>query len=94
VLLYLCLMQNLPFYRLVVAEQRWPRDGKHLEVLGWYDPLPGASSHTSIPGQRHVSRTSSMPPVAAAHALVTVTPLSTSCSYKYAHYGFGYALHI
>ena len=33
--------QNLPFYRLFVADSRSPRDGKHLEVVGHYDPIPG-----------------------------------------------------
>lgn len=33
--------KNLPFYRLFVADSRAPRDGKHLEVVGHYDPLPG-----------------------------------------------------
>ena len=28
-----------PFYRLVAADQRSPRDGKFIEQLGWYDPL-------------------------------------------------------
>ena len=27
-----------PFYRVVVAESRSPRDGKFIEVLGTYDP--------------------------------------------------------
>ncbi len=27
-----------PFYRLVAATSTTPRDGKHLEVLGQYDP--------------------------------------------------------
>ncbi|KAM0933739.1 30S ribosomal protein S16-2, chloroplastic/mitochondrial-like [Dioscorea cayenensis subsp. rotundata] len=31
--------RNHPFYRLVVADSRAMRDGKHLEVLGFYDPL-------------------------------------------------------
>ncbi len=26
------------FYRLVVADSRFPRDGRYLEVLGTYDP--------------------------------------------------------
>lgn len=30
---------NRPFYRLVVADCRAPRDGKYLEVLGWYNPF-------------------------------------------------------
>ncbi|CAO2202571.1 unnamed protein product [Urochloa humidicola] len=33
--------RNRPFYRLMAADSRSPRDGKHLEVLGYYDPLPG-----------------------------------------------------
>ena len=28
-----------PFYRIVAADQRSPRDGRFLEVLGIYDPL-------------------------------------------------------
>lgn len=40
--------QNLPFYRLFVADSRSPRDGKHLEVVGHYDPIPGKD------GNKHV----------------------------------------
>ncbi|MBC7240715.1 MAG: 30S ribosomal protein S16 [Chloroflexi bacterium] len=29
-----------PFYRLVVADSRAPRDGKFIEVIGYYNPLP------------------------------------------------------
>jgi len=29
-----------PFYRLVVADSRFPRDGRYIEVLGTYDPNP------------------------------------------------------
>ena len=28
-----------PFYRVVVADSRSPRDGKFIEELGYYDPL-------------------------------------------------------
>ena len=28
-----------PFYRLVVADTRSPRDGKFIEILGTYDPM-------------------------------------------------------
>lgn len=31
--------RNLPFYRLVAADSRQPRDGRYLEVLGTYDSL-------------------------------------------------------
>jgi len=27
-----------PFYRIVAADRRAPRDGKFLEILGYYDP--------------------------------------------------------
>nr|QKY65193.1 chloroplast 30S ribosomal protein S16-1 [Passiflora biflora] len=33
--------RNKPFYRVMAANSRSPRDGKHLEVLGYYNPLPG-----------------------------------------------------
>ncbi len=28
-----------PFYRIVAADSRAPRDGKFLDILGYYDPL-------------------------------------------------------
>ena len=28
-----------PFYRIVVADERAPRDGKFIEELGFYNPL-------------------------------------------------------
>lgn len=28
-----------PFYRVVVADSRVPRDGKYIEILGTYNPL-------------------------------------------------------
>lgn len=30
---------NSPFYRVVVANVRSPRDGKYIEALGWYNPF-------------------------------------------------------
>lgn len=30
---------NRPFFRIVVANSRSPRDGKYVEALGWYNPL-------------------------------------------------------
>ena len=29
-----------PFYRVVVADSRSPRDGRFIETVGYYDPLP------------------------------------------------------
>ena len=34
--------KNLPFYRIFVADSRSPRDGRHIEVVGHFDPITGA----------------------------------------------------
>lgn len=31
--------RNRPFYRVVVADSRSPRDGRFIETIGHYDPL-------------------------------------------------------
>ena len=28
-----------PFYRVVVADSRYPRDGRFVEEIGYYDPM-------------------------------------------------------
>jgi ribosomal protein S16 len=40
--------RNQPFYQVMAADSRSPRDGKHLEVLGYYNPLPGQSLSSRI----------------------------------------------
>ena len=35
-----------PFYRIVVADSRSPRDGRYLETVGTYNPLPDAMAVT------------------------------------------------
>lgn len=30
--------RNHPFYKIVVADQRKPRDGRFIEIIGTYDP--------------------------------------------------------
>lgn len=30
--------RNSPFYKIVVSDQRSPRDGKFIEIIGSYDP--------------------------------------------------------
>jgi len=32
-------MKKKPFYRVVVADSRYPRDGKFIEEIGTYNPL-------------------------------------------------------
>ncbi len=34
--------KKAPFYRIVVADSRSPRDGRFIEEIGTYDPNPGA----------------------------------------------------
>ena len=40
---------NRETYRLVVADGRSPRDGKYMEMLGWYNPFE------SVPEMKFVS---------------------------------------
>ena len=30
--------KKTPFYRIVVADSRYPRDGRFIEEIGYYDP--------------------------------------------------------
>ena len=30
--------KKAPFYRIVVADERYPRDGRFIEEIGYYDP--------------------------------------------------------
>ena len=32
-----------PFYRIVVADSRYPRDGRFIEEIGYYNPLSDPS---------------------------------------------------
>lgn len=41
-----------PFYRVVAADIRAPRDGKFLEVLGTYDPLAEPGKKTAFKADR------------------------------------------
>jgi small subunit ribosomal protein S16 len=34
--------KNRVFYRIVGADSHTPRDGQHLQVVGFYDPLAGS----------------------------------------------------
>jgi small subunit ribosomal protein S16 len=33
-----------PFYRIVVSDQRFPRDGRYIEQIGTYDPIAGGGT--------------------------------------------------
>ena len=32
-------MKKKPFYRVVVADERAPRDGRFIDEIGYYDPM-------------------------------------------------------
>ena len=32
-------MKKNPFYRVIVADERSPRDGRFVEEIGYYDPM-------------------------------------------------------
>lgn len=38
--------KNMPYYRIVVADSRSPRDGKFIEKLGTYDPKKKGVNYT------------------------------------------------
>jgi small subunit ribosomal protein S16 len=42
--------KNRPYYRVVVADKRSPRDGKFIEAIGNYDPTgSGLNYHLDLP---------------------------------------------
>lgn len=40
--------KHLPFYRIFIAEAKAKRDGRHIDVVGYYDPIPAPD------GNKHV----------------------------------------
>lgn len=42
---------NRQTYRVVVADEKSPRDGKYLEMLGWYNPFQ-KEDNVKIDGER------------------------------------------
>ena len=49
--------RNLPFYRIFVADSRSPRDGRHIEVVGHFDPIPGTHAAADARSRRMLGRT-------------------------------------
>ena len=43
--------KKAPFYRIVVADSRYPRDGRFIEELGYYDPTKEPSV-ISVDGEK------------------------------------------
>lgn len=38
--------RNHPYYKIVVTDQRSPRDGKFIEIIGTYDPKKDGENYT------------------------------------------------
>ena len=43
--------KKAPFYRIVVADSRFPRDGRFIEEVGYYDPTKNPSV-VSVDGEK------------------------------------------
>ena len=54
----LCDLQNNPFFRIVAADKKSPAQGRHIEILGHYDPNPSESGRPTtfrcVPTQRRL----------------------------------------
>jgi small subunit ribosomal protein S16 len=61
-----------PFYRLVVADSRMPRDGRFIEEIGTYDPLQNPSK-VVLKGERvsYWLRTGAQPTETVKRLLMT-----------------------
>ena len=46
--------KKTPFYRIVMADSRYPRDGRFIEELGTYDPLK-EPAEIKVDGERAMS---------------------------------------
>ncbi len=44
--------KNRQTYRLVVTDQRNPRDGKYIEMLGWYNPFEEGEKNSQVKDER------------------------------------------
>ena len=59
--------RNRPFYRIVAADARSPRDGKCLEYLGTYNPF------ANIHGEKTVTLNMEVPAAPPEHTFGTAT---------------------
>ena len=45
-------MKKMPFYRVVVADERAPRDGRFIEEIGYYDPMTDPAATIKIDAEK------------------------------------------
>ena len=81
---------NRPYYKVVVADSRSPRDGKFIEIIGTYDPKkPGHNSTLKLDRAEYwiskgaqpsdtvrslIKKTKKQPATATAPVAATATP--------------------
>ena len=59
--------KKAPYYRIVVADSRSPRDGRFIEEIGMYDPMAeGEKIRSTWSAQSTGSRTAHSPPIQSA----------------------------
>ena len=63
--------KNRPFYRVVVADKRSPRDGKFIEAIGKYDPrVEGENFSIDLDRVDHWVRSGAQPSATIASLIV------------------------
>lgn len=67
------IIQAAPFYRIFVADARAPRDGKHIDVVGHFDPIPGIACGRSNQSISHLGMYHN-------HRLILQAKMATSTS--------------
>ena len=48
--------KKAPFYRIVVADSRYPRDGRFIEEIGTYNPLTNPSTVNADRAQEWIKK--------------------------------------
>ena len=66
-----------PFYRIVVADSRSPRDGRFLEQIGTYDPVPDPPRVTLRKEQADLWLKSGAQPSETVRKLIKVASAAT-----------------
>ena len=59
--------KKAPFYRIVVADERYPRDGRFIEEIGFYDPTKEPTV-VSLDADKAKCATACTPPVGPSAA--------------------------
>ena len=72
--------KKVPFYHIVVADERSPRDGGFIEKLGYYNPLEGEKGNWNLKTDRvkYWLSTGAQPTSALARIFLSEVSVATS----------------